>query len=50
MCPLHEISWCGRVRARADTDFGQEDTEIRNSRDDTGVGAVVSMGETGNTD
>lgn len=48
LCPFSEIAWCDRVRAREDTNFGQEDTEIRSNRDDTGV--VVSMGEFGNID
>lgn len=50
MCPLSELGWCGRVRVRGDTNIAQEDTGIRNCRDDTGAGAVLRVGEIGNID
>lgn len=35
---------------RGDTNIAQEDTGIRNCRDDTGAGAVLRVGEIGNID
>lgn len=45
LCPLSEVGWSGRVRARGDANFDQEDTEITNSRDDTRAGTVLRVGE-----